>query len=322
MGVKKITFKNREEWEQYRNSGSYLGSSDVGTILGLNPYETPYQYWRRKKTVTDDPVGNKIHLVRGQATESATVEIFCYLTGEKAIKRSQGFEVYTNSDLASFVQVAPDVEFFARGTHDDRYFGEVKDTKFNITQDDLDYPAQSAYKVMQMWYAQGQFQCHVAEKLGFWLIIYNGQKDVVYKFYPYNPEVATHIYNESIIWWGKYMIGDDIPAMQTAEDAVIAHPSHKDGLFLKADEKVRDLVNKLKEAKKRLNLAKEEISELEAYLKIALGEGEAFIWEDKPLITWRAHEVGRLDTKRLKEEIPDVAAKYTNINVERKFLVK
>lgn len=38
--------KDREEWLQVRKSG--IGSSEVATIVGLNPWETPYQLWRRK----------------------------------------------------------------------------------------------------------------------------------------------------------------------------------------------------------------------------------------------------------------------------------
>ena len=38
--------KDRNEWLEYRKSG--IGSSEVATILGLNPFETPYQLWRRK----------------------------------------------------------------------------------------------------------------------------------------------------------------------------------------------------------------------------------------------------------------------------------
>ena len=38
--------KDRNEWLEHRKSG--IGSSEVATILGLNPWETPYQLWRRK----------------------------------------------------------------------------------------------------------------------------------------------------------------------------------------------------------------------------------------------------------------------------------
>ena len=35
--------KDRNEWLEHRKSG--IGSSEVATILGLNPWETPYQLW-------------------------------------------------------------------------------------------------------------------------------------------------------------------------------------------------------------------------------------------------------------------------------------
>ena len=41
-----IKYKSREEWLQNRSKG--IGASEAGTVLGLNPWETPYQLWRRK----------------------------------------------------------------------------------------------------------------------------------------------------------------------------------------------------------------------------------------------------------------------------------
>ena len=44
-----IKYKSREEWLQNRSNG--IGASEAGTVLGLNPWETPYQLWRRKKGI-------------------------------------------------------------------------------------------------------------------------------------------------------------------------------------------------------------------------------------------------------------------------------
>ena len=44
-----IRQKNREEWLKDRSCG--IGSSEVATVLGLNPWETPLQLWRRKKGI-------------------------------------------------------------------------------------------------------------------------------------------------------------------------------------------------------------------------------------------------------------------------------
>ena len=53
MSTTIIRPKDREAWLQGRKQG--IGSSEVGTILGLNPFETPYQLWRRKRGM-DAPV--------------------------------------------------------------------------------------------------------------------------------------------------------------------------------------------------------------------------------------------------------------------------
>ena len=46
--MKKIVrYKSREEWVANRSLG--IGASEVGTMLGINEWETPYQLWRRKK---------------------------------------------------------------------------------------------------------------------------------------------------------------------------------------------------------------------------------------------------------------------------------
>ena len=51
-----------------RESG--IGSSEVGTILGLNPYETPYQLWRRKVGI-DPPKEQNFAMKAGHYLENA-----------------------------------------------------------------------------------------------------------------------------------------------------------------------------------------------------------------------------------------------------------
>ena len=59
---------NREEWLTHRQEG--IGSSEVATILGLNPWETPYQLWRRKKGL-DAPKEETFAMKAGHYLEDA-----------------------------------------------------------------------------------------------------------------------------------------------------------------------------------------------------------------------------------------------------------
>ena len=63
----------REEWLEVRKSG--IGSSEVGTILGLNPFETPYQLWRRKLGM-DSPKEENFAMKAGHYLEDAVSLFF------------------------------------------------------------------------------------------------------------------------------------------------------------------------------------------------------------------------------------------------------
>lgn len=61
--------KSREEWLQLRSKG--IGSSEVGTLVGVNPYETPYQLWRRKKGL-DAPKAETFAMKAGHYLEKVS----------------------------------------------------------------------------------------------------------------------------------------------------------------------------------------------------------------------------------------------------------
>ena len=68
MSTQIIRPTNREEWLDVRKSG--IGSSEVATIVGLNPFETPYQLWRRKRGL-DAPQEENFAMKAGHYLEDA-----------------------------------------------------------------------------------------------------------------------------------------------------------------------------------------------------------------------------------------------------------
>ena len=68
MSKQVIRYKNSQEWLSDRRNG--IGASEVGTILGLNPFETPYQLWRRKKGL-DAPKQENFAMKAGHYLEDA-----------------------------------------------------------------------------------------------------------------------------------------------------------------------------------------------------------------------------------------------------------
>ena len=44
--IKEITYKDKAEWLSLR--GNYIGGSDAGAVVGLNPYKSAYALWAEK----------------------------------------------------------------------------------------------------------------------------------------------------------------------------------------------------------------------------------------------------------------------------------
>lgn len=90
--------KDRAEWLEYRKDG--IGSSEVATILGLNPWETPYQLWRRKKGL-DAPKDETFAMKAGHYLEDAVSQFWADATGREVIKSSAGDWLFKNNEKGS-----------------------------------------------------------------------------------------------------------------------------------------------------------------------------------------------------------------------------
>ena len=64
-----------QEWLKWRAKG--IGSSDIGTIMGVNPYKTPYQLWSEKCEITQEIDISKNYFVkRGNTLEPYARDLF------------------------------------------------------------------------------------------------------------------------------------------------------------------------------------------------------------------------------------------------------
>lgn len=59
---------------------NHIGGSDIGTILGVNPYKSPYILWLEKKGLIEPPEMNEA-MLRGKALESTARDLYIQKTG-------------------------------------------------------------------------------------------------------------------------------------------------------------------------------------------------------------------------------------------------
>lgn len=284
MIYKKI-YKTRSEWHEYRNDTLLLGSSDIGNIMGLNPFTTPYQHWRRMigYDIVDEDAPD---LIRGRFKEDAIAKIFEYVTGEKIIKSSANIEVWINDDLPPYMQAAPDRILFSkrRGT---RIGLECKDTRMMI--DDL-----SRENVPPYWWVQIQFLMGVTGLKKWYIAAENGAKKLIYNCFDFDEE----LFKNTIIpycseWFEKYILGDDQPKPTTSDDAALMWPFSTPSI-VKIDKEMHDkiiLLKKLNEQIKDLNMKSEPIKNK---IKIAFEDNEAMEYDGHVVATYKGEVIRKL----------------------------
>jgi putative phage-type endonuclease len=84
--IKEISYANRDEWLAIRNQ--YIGGSDAGAVVGLNPYKSAYTLWA-EKTGALEPFSGSLTTEVGAYLEQFVAELFCRETGKKVRRKNR-----------------------------------------------------------------------------------------------------------------------------------------------------------------------------------------------------------------------------------------
>lgn len=303
---------NREEWLQHRQSG--IGSSEVATILGLNPWETPYQLWRRKKGL-DAPKEENFAMKAGHYLEDAVSQFWHDETGREIIKRSAIDWLILNKDK-QFMRVSPDRTYWLSDSRksSDKGILECKTTQMTIDPDDLP----------KHWFCQVQYQLGVAEleqgSLA-WLCSGRqfGYKDIalVSDFYKWIEEEVTK-------FWIDNIQGNIEPEPTAVADILLKYNRHTDGKIIETSDDIFTAVNDLKALKEQIAQLDEQKEALEEKIKLGFGDAEAISYGGQTIATWKAPKPSeKFDSKAFAKEHPDLAKQFSvPYQGARRFLIK
>ena len=83
MAIQKIPYRDKEEWLSIRRR--YIGGSDAGAVVGMNPYKSAYTLWAEKTGQIPEFAGNLTTEV-GAYLEAFVADLWSRETGKK-VKR-------------------------------------------------------------------------------------------------------------------------------------------------------------------------------------------------------------------------------------------
>ena len=291
------------EFKQLR--AKTIGSSEIGTIMGVNPFQTPYDLWLRK-TGRETFEGNEATR-RGQLLEPVVAQMWVDKTGIEIEEGGEDVTIYYAED---FMSASPDRFYLSDG---ERAILEIKTTAMDVDADNLP----------MSWFCQLQWQMGVIG-VNKGAIAWLGNRFVFdYIEFDFDADFFADMKEAAREFW--QLVQDDTPpSLTTFGDVLKAYPSHKDGKYIIAGQSVAAIHKQLKGLQEQKKEIDNQISELKEQVQLIMNDAEAIIEDERPIFTWKkSKDRVTLDSKTLKAEMPDVFEKYSKVSPgSRTFLIK
>lgn len=297
----------REEWLNYRNMG--IGGSDVSVIAGINPYKSVYELWLEKTGQKEMDLEGNEYTYFGNLLESVVRNEFTKRTGIKVRQKHMLLQSekypFMIANLDGVIKENGELCIFEAKTAS-AYKKEVWEKEV---------PAEYILQVQHYMGVTGAKKTYIAALVGgnyfVWHVVERDEEMI-------GKMIAMEVY-----FWEKYIINGEMPtpdgAKATTEyfnkkfnlsnGSTINLPEEAETVCLEYD-KISNQIKNLETSKNAL------ANQLRSYL----GEAKVGIIGERK-VSWKSISKNTLDTKKLKEEKPEIYSEYITETSYRRLLV-
>lgn len=301
---------SRDEWLRLRNNG--IGGSDIAAILNMSRYSSRRILWLEKTGVKPPDDLSHVEAIHwGNVHEDAVAREFMERTGVQVRKRQAILQrkdkpfMFANVDRL----VLGKLEGLECKTAHEYKKGEWSEDSIP-----------DEYFFQCQWYmaVTGFERWHIAALIG-------GNKFYINTI-ERDDELIAVMEQEAENFWLNEVKGDQVPAWGGTDDekeylASLHDRDEKDKEIELAPELYSGILKHYEEIKKQMTELEKEKKAIENDLKAELKDSERAIIGDHR-VKWSGYETSRLDTKRMKDEDPEIYEKYVKKSYVRKFEVK
>lgn len=303
-----ISTKNmdRNEWLKIRKTG--LGGSDAGAVCGLNPYVSPMAVYRDKVSDETD-MGDNEAMRQGRDLEEYVAQRFTEETGLK-VRRSN--KMYRSTEYPWMIA---DVDRMVAGG---RAGLECK-TVSVYKKDQWADGGIPVYYLLQCYHYMIVTGCRT------WYLaaVILGQ-DFQYRRIEYEEETAQNLIALEAEFWNNHVLPRHMPDPDGSKscDAVLEEYFCQRGKaetieLVGFDQKLE----RRQEIEETMKLLETEKRQIDQEIKVFM-DGHEMADSGRYRVTWREVISSRLDTKRLKEEKPDIYREFLQESKSSRFTVK
>lgn len=331
------------------NRNEFISASQAAAALGYSTYSTPLDIFLEKTGQTPPFEGNAA-TKRGQRLEPIVAQYFqddieIEFEGAQVLTISELYELYPNFQFPSgcvrsyengigtdthisaefpFMAASPDrILILAEGAHNVSYFKEMPNGDFqeigiNICGVEIKTAYDHALKDVddvldkhQEWLFQAHYNM-IITGLRRWYIVWANDFNLQTKYFSidYSEEIAQEIVAETGVFWNDHVLKNIAPEPKTAADVIYLYPNTTETPLIATNElyaKIKEyeaLKEAAKEAEKSAQYLKDQIA-------VAVGACGLIMYDNQKIATFRPQISQRLDTERLKVEMPEIYNQYS-----------
>lgn len=303
--VKNIKYKDREEWLAIRRD--YIGGSEAGCVVGMNPYKSAYALWAEKTGRIPEFEGN-IATTVGAYLEDLVAHMFQDETG-KTVKRH-------NATMVN------DKYPFACANVDRLIVGEKALLEIKTTNSLPNMRKIKGGEFPDTWYCQVVHYLAVTElEKAYLAVLVNCREFHVFELERDEAEISSLMGAEREFW--SCVTNNTPPAPDGSEstsEAISAmYPESNDNEvnLMAYDSDLRQYIAIGNQIKELQTIQKEHANKVKAFMNES-GKG----FSDGFKVSWVSSERRTFDTKRFAAEHPEIdLSDYYNTTATRTFKV-
>lgn len=310
----------------------FLGGSDAAAVMGLSPWATPVELWQQKtgRVVKEaaDPVAQKRY-ERGHRLEpfirdmviskltDAGMLVELIACNERYVDQEHPFlscEIDFELRLTGQMEIGGRTVLFD-GDHinaDAKSVTGFARKKWG-EEDTEDVPIEYAAQFMHGLMITGRNACLVAALRSF--------DDVDIFWTLRDDETIDAMRPKLVSFWIDHVLADVPPDPMVFSDIKALFPTD-DGTSVEATAEIAEKVLRLRGVKAE----KKALEDIEEALQFEIADfispHAALKFGGKEIATWKGQSTRRLDQKALAEQMPEVAAKFTNTSTVRVLRLK
>jgi putative phage-type endonuclease len=307
----RITGLSHQDWLRARMLG--ITGTDLGAILGINKYSSPMKVYL-DKIGTLEPTQDNEAMYWGRVMEDVIAREF----------QARNTNYKTNRVN---VMLKHPVYEWALGNIDRLITNESGEKGILEIKTVSEYgkDAWEGEEVPPQYMVQLQWYMFVAGvKYGYFAALIGGNK-YVQKYVERDDELIQILLDTAKDFWENNVLIKNPPLVDGSEASTdllkSLYPSSDPGTELTLPEDAAELIERRDELKEQVKELDAQIDECENKLKDLLKTNEVGVIGERK-VTWKTYSKTSIDSKKLKEDQPDIYQKYCKTSSYRKFDVK